>query len=190
MIFCVCLHTALNQYQVRPRGWLTVVSPLQVPSCYHTSSCWCSAASPSSSSSCPSVSSPARGVWEYGRSAPCSKVSVSMFVQSAYREQIHYMVIWGFWLGQGSGGGHACDDVSQSLVCLHKGITMFAMIPILRTSLLKTKKPHHAKFIHDGESGFWSLAVKQLCGILLNSWSSLGLEDLKLKKTYKVFTVL
>lgn len=105
MIFCVCLHTALNQYQVRPRGWLTVVSPLQVPSCYHTSSCWCSAASPSSSSSCPSVSLPARGVWEYGRSAPCSKVSVSMFVQSAYREQIHYMVIWGFWLGQGLGGG-------------------------------------------------------------------------------------
>lgn len=51
-----------------------VVPARQVPSCSPTSSCWCSAASPSSSWSSPSGSSPARAALASGGSAPCSKV--------------------------------------------------------------------------------------------------------------------
>lgn len=51
---------------------------LQVPSCCHTSSCWCSVASPCSSLSCPLGSSPAWGAWEFGRLAQCLKVWILM----------------------------------------------------------------------------------------------------------------
>lgn len=51
-----------------------LVPARQVLSCSPTSSCWCFAASPSSSWSSPSGSSPARAASASGGSAPCSKV--------------------------------------------------------------------------------------------------------------------
>lgn len=51
-----------------------LVPARQVPSCSPTSSCWCFAASPSSSWSSPSGSSPVRVASASGGSAPCSKV--------------------------------------------------------------------------------------------------------------------
>ena len=71
-----------------------LVAAHQVPSCSPTSSCWCFAASPSSSWSSPSGSSPVRAASASGRSAPFSKVSGCLSPLVGPRRHSPWHVVW------------------------------------------------------------------------------------------------